>query len=196
MKVRQVLVAALLSVAFPGCVTQAAAPVVPRNADQAVREQSFEQWKLTYEPGFFAPSWKRADGEYPWGALQDVAKTYPQSDEVYQRAQTRATVLGTIGGVGGGLVGFTLGYNLTAQDDKKFSSGTQVALYSTGGGLILLSLIIGAVWHNPAADFADVYNQSLRRDLGLSAGTRGSNAGSTGLSVLPRVKGDSLVWSF
>jgi hypothetical protein len=75
--------------------------------------------------------------------------------------------VGLIGGTGGGLVGGTLGYNLTASSDKRMSSGTQVALYSTGGGLILISIIVSAAWHNPAKDFADVYNAALRAQLGL-----------------------------
>ena len=33
--------------------------------------------------------------------------------------------------------------------------------------IILTSVIAGFAWHNPVEEFADVYNQSLRRHLGL-----------------------------
>ncbi len=192
---RLVVASAALALAA-GCVDKATVPVVPRSGDSAAREQAYESSKLTYDKGFWSSSWKRADGEYNWGSLENVAKAYPESDEVYGRANSRGLVVGSIAGVGGGLIGYTLGYNLTAQSDKKMSSDAQVALYATGGGIVLLSAIIGAVWHNPMDDFAAVYNRNLRRDLGLPPEPERAAGLRRKLGLRPVVAGDGVGFTF
>jgi hypothetical protein len=177
-------------------VDQATVPVVRRGGDPAALEQAYEQSKLTYDKGFWSASWKRADGEYNWGSLENVAKSYPESEDVYGRANTRGIVVGSIAGVGGGLIGYTLGYNLTAPSDRKMSSDTQVALYATGGGIFLLSVLIGAAWHNPVDDFATVYNRNLRRDLGLPPETQSAAALQRKLRLRPIVTADSVGFTF
>lgn len=70
-------------------------------------------------------------------------------------------------GAGAGIVSGTLVSNLTEPADRREQSGTQVLLYSVGGGLIVASLLASLAWHNPLHDFADVYNRALRRRLGI-----------------------------
>jgi hypothetical protein len=138
----------------------------------------YSDYELHAEIGAFSATWKRKDGEYGWGQLGDVAKQFPDSSDVYDRANTRGLVLGSIAGVGGGLIGYTLGWNLTAEESRRWSSSTQIAMYSVGGGLIVVSIVAGLAWHNPANDFADVYNRALRRSLGQPEPPSGSPAAS------------------
>jgi hypothetical protein len=145
----------------------ATAPVFPVGADERGRMAFYEDYRVTADIGAFSATWKRRDGEYAWPQLEHVAQQFPGSADVYSRAGTRDLVLGTGGGIGGGIVGFTLGWNLVAKDDRKMTTGTQIALYSVGGGLILVSLITGLAWHDPKDDFAAVYNRELRAALGL-----------------------------
>jgi hypothetical protein len=190
------VVAAAALALTAGCVDQATVPVVPRSGESAARDQAYEASKLTYDKGFWSSSWKRADGDYNWGSLENVAKSYPESEDVYSRANSRGIVVGSIAGIGGGLIGYTLGYNLTAQSDKKMSSDAQVALYATGGGFILLSAIVGAAWHNPMDDFATVYNRNLRRDLGLPPEPQRAAGFRQKFRLRPLVAGDSVGFTF
>jgi hypothetical protein len=143
------------------------APLVPLIQGTPMNPAFYDRYRLAGDVGFFSAKWKRADGEYNWVQLDEMAAQFPESADVYRRANARSTVLVIISGTGGAIVGFTLGWNIGANDDTRWSSGTQVALYSVGGGLIVTALIMGLAWHNPAEDFADVYNASLRRHLGL-----------------------------
>jgi hypothetical protein len=152
-----------------GCVSQATVPTILPAADANARQDFYAKYALQYESGFWSKSWRRADGEYGWGALEDLAKGYPETNDLYGRANTRGIVIGSVAGAGGALVGYTLGYNLTAQESQRWSSGTQAAMYGAGGGLILVAFIIEAAWRNPAEDFATAYNANLRKSLGLPA---------------------------
>jgi hypothetical protein len=152
-----------------GCAQPAKAPALPTNADARTRGNFYESYRLRGDLGFFAATWKRSDGEYEWGQLAEVARQFPDSQDVYESANTRSFVLAGAGAVGGGIVGYTFGYNLAVPADQRMSSEAQVALYATGGGIILATLIVEFIWKNPAEDFADVYNRALRHQLGLSA---------------------------
>jgi len=142
-------------------------PNLPIGADPATRRAFYEHYRFTTDRGFFTTYWRRADGEYSWRSLENVAGQFPDTDALYRRAQTRNTVIGTIAAVGGGVEGFTLGYNLAASNANRMSRNEQIAFYSVGGGLVLVSLVVSLAWHDPADDFSDVYDASLRRALGL-----------------------------
>jgi len=136
-----------------------------RLADLPTRQAQYEKYKLVMIPG---EGWGRQDGTYKWNAIKDLAQQYPETEDIYDRAGTRATILVVTGYTGAALVGFTLGWNNSGPDSKDMSSSAQVALYSIGGGLLVGSLIALVAWHNPALDFADAYNGALARDLRLT----------------------------
>ena len=142
------------------------APVVPL-ASGPPNPKLYDQYRLTADIGVFSAKWKRADGEYNWVQLDQVAAQFPESADVYGRATTRGTVLSVMGGAGGAIIGATLGWNLAASNENEWPTSTQVALYTTGGVLIVTALVVGLVWHNPAEDFAEIYNGSLRRHVGM-----------------------------
>jgi hypothetical protein len=143
------------------------APLVPLVAGGPLSPALYEQYRLIGDVGFFSAKWKRADGEYSFAQLEDVAEQFAESDDVYGRAATRATILETIGTTGAATVGFTLGFNLAANDETRWSPGAQAALYGVGGGLLAASFVLALVWADPAGEFAEVYNAALRRRLGL-----------------------------
>lgn len=150
-----------------GCAEQAPVPKFPIGADEQTRLDLYEQYKLAPDIRVFSWTWKRRDGEYSWNALDDVARQYAESADVYHRANTRGVILGGVSGVGAGIVSGTLVGNLTSPPDRREQSSTQVLLYSVGGGLMVASIIASLAWHNPAYDFADVYNRALRHQLGI-----------------------------
>ena len=149
------------------CAEPAKPPAFPSGGDARSMEEFYERYRLNEDIGFWDATWKRADGEYHWGQLEKVAEQFPESSDVYTRSNTRALVIGGIGAAGGAVVGYTLGWNLAANESEKWSTGAQVAAYSTGGGLILISVIMTFAWHNPEEDFAEAYNRALRSKLGL-----------------------------
>ncbi|HKQ68829.1 MAG TPA: hypothetical protein VJT73_05790, partial [Polyangiaceae bacterium] len=75
-----------------------------------------------------------------------------------------------LAGLGGGIIGGTFGWNLAEKEENRMSGGTQIALYGIGGALAVSSLFAALTWHNPADDFADAYNRSLRIELGMPGG--------------------------
>lgn len=177
-----------------GCTpSKATLPVLPRDGSVSDRQQAYERSRLTHEKSAFSVSWARADGKYGWTEVESLAQSYPETSAIYDRANTRGMVVGGIAGIGGGIIGGTLGYNLTADDSRKMSSDTQAIAYSVGGGLVVVGLIVAAAWHNPADDFADAYNQNLRRDLGLPESAK---TASSGLRLQPRIVGDGIGWRF
>ncbi len=116
---------------------------------------------------FWTETWTRADGKYAWSGLTERSKVYPETADVYAGAVSRRTAIGVVGDIGGAVVGAPLGWNLAASSSERMSSDAQIGPYGVGGGFIALSFLMLAVWHDPAADFADVYNASLRRQLGI-----------------------------
>jgi hypothetical protein len=153
-----------------GCVDKAALPPVRQAADPVSRSQIYADYKLTYDRGIFSETWKRKDGEYNLAELSDVLDAYPETMELKDKVHARRLVLGTFGGIGGGLIGFTLGWNLTASSENRMSSETQVALYSTGAGFLVIGLILQLTWRDPAWDLASTYNDALGNALGLPPG--------------------------
>src|SRR5262249_22104582 len=121
-----------------GGMEPARAPVLPSGGNDQARQEVYGPYPLTGDNGLLAATWKRGDGSYTWGQLEQVAEQFPESADVYGRANTRGIVLSSVSAAGGALIGYTLGYNLTAPEDKRWSSGTQAAAYGTGGGLIVL----------------------------------------------------------
>jgi hypothetical protein len=159
-----------MTVALAGCaLQQAPRPKAAEHFDPGARARAYEDYKLVYESSVWVPKWKRADGEYIFGRLDDVLDAYPQTRALKQRTRTRATVIGSLAGVAGGVAGFTLGYNLSVPESQRMSSGAQAALYATSGGLLVGAIVLGLLWPNPIDEIADTYNDSLRRDL-LGAG--------------------------
>jgi uncharacterized membrane protein YeaQ/YmgE (transglycosylase-associated protein family) len=161
------VVAAASSIGTLGCADQARPPRLPPSGDPGV---FYRTHRLEFD-GSGLPigwTWKRGDGEYEWTELADVAAQFPEAEEVYDRANTRGLVIGAIGGIGGGLIGGTLANSLTANDETRMSGETQAILYGTGGGFIVIMIITAIAWDNPAKEFARVYNEELRRSLGLS----------------------------
>jgi hypothetical protein len=136
-------------------------PNLPRAADLETRERFYDDYKLTEQSG----KWSRKDGEYKWQELEQVAHQYPASGEIYDRATSRASVIGGLASVGGGIVGGTFGWNLGASAENRMSSGTQLALYGLGGAIILAGIIAVVTWHDPAKELADTYNRELKIDL-------------------------------
>ncbi|WP_437630266.1 hypothetical protein [Sorangium sp. So ce854] len=181
-----------------GCVApqvkQAEVPYVPLDADQAAREAIYEQYKLTADVGAFSALWKRGDGDHSFAALETLSKQYPETDEVYRSAKTRAAWLTVPAAAGGATLGATLGYNLSAPESQRMSSDTQVVMYSIGGGLALLAIVLPLVTHDPAEDFADAYNAALRRDLDLPP--RASTGAKAASAWLPRPAGQGVGWVF
>lgn len=162
--------AALLFVMVVGCVpAQAPRPTIVRDADPCAKQHTYDAYQLTFHDGTFSPKWSRGDGEYDFGSLNDVFDSYPGSHEIKDRVKTRSSVIGGISGAGGFLVGFTLGYNLSASDATRMSTGTQTALYATGGGLLVTALVTALLWHNPADQLAPAYNAGLHDDLSPGA---------------------------
>ncbi|WP_437752270.1 hypothetical protein [Sorangium sp. So ce1389] len=195
---RSVVACCVAILGLTGCVApqvkQAEVPYVPLSADEAAREAIYEKYKLTADIGGFTALWKRSDGNYSFAALETLSKEYPETDEVYGSVKTRATWLTVPAAVGGATLGATLGYNLSAPESQRMSSDTQIVMYSIGGGLTLLALILPFVTHDPAEDFADVYNAALRRDLDLpAAASTGTEAAS---AWLPRPAGQGVGWVF
>lgn len=152
-----------------GCVHQAPRPDLTREVTQDERRREFDANKLVFHDGLIAPKFERKDGSFVFGQLEDVASTYPRSEDVYHSAKVRAGVLGALGGLGGGIVGATLGYNLAAPSSQRMSRNTQIASYATGGGLVVTAIVLSLLWHNPVEELAQEYNDSLSKDLGLSA---------------------------
>lgn len=177
------------------CAEPAMPPEFPSGGDARSTEAFYEQYRLKGDIGFWDASWKRGDGDYHWGQLEKLAEQFPESSDVYSRANTRALVIGGIGGTGAFVVGYTLGWNLAAEDSNKWSTGAQVAAYSTGGGLIVISIIMTLAWHNPGEDFADTYNRALRTKLGLPPSPPG--ASSRAPLWVPRPMGANQIgWTF
>jgi hypothetical protein len=171
------------------------APEAPTQIPGQAPEAVFDHYRLTGDVGTLRAKWTRADGEYQWSQLEDVANQFPESADVYMRATSRAIVLNTVAATGGSIVGMTFGRNIVASDDDRWPTGTQEALYGIGAGLILATFIAASAWRNPAEDFAEVYNRALRRQLGLpdapSAPARGPAA------WLPQVDASSRMgWRF
>src|SRR5947209_1716446 len=160
-----------------GCVERAAVPPVRQAVDAPSRQRVYEDYRLTYDRGIFGESWVRRDGSYNLPELENVIEAYPETRDVKHRIEGRRLAIGTVGGVGAGIVGFTLGFNLFGHEQDRMSSSTQVALYVTGGSLMLASIVMEIAWRDPAADLADVYNRSLANDLGLAPGAPGNPAG-------------------
>jgi hypothetical protein len=162
--------AVLLSlVASAGCVHQAQRPNLTREATQDERRREYDANKLVFHEGFLAPKFERADGSFVFGQLEEVVSAYPRSEDVYRSAKIRAGVLGGLSGLGGALIGGTLGYNLAAPSNQRMSRNTQIASYATGGGLVVTAILLTLLWHNPIEDLAPEYNDSLSKDLKLSA---------------------------
>lgn len=164
--------AAVLSVLAMGCLpvpAQAPRPTIARDADPCAKQHTYDTYQLVFHDSAWNPKWARGDGEYAFGSLNDVFDSYPQSHEVKDRIKTRGGVVGAISGAGAALVGFTLGWNLSATDANRMSTGTQTALYATGGGLLVAALITALLWHNPTDQLAPAYNAGLHEDLSPGA---------------------------
>jgi hypothetical protein len=147
-----------------GC---AAAPLPPAPAGVPAEKRAalYEQYKLDYQYNAFTGSrWKRKDGDYMLGQLDQVLATYPETQPGVSKIQSRNTVVGVLGGIGGAVLGYTLGRNLTGPADRHWSSAQQGAGYGIGAGLILTSFLIQALWSDPAPAMTEVYNQRLRKD--------------------------------
>jgi hypothetical protein len=157
------------------------------------RETLYRKYELSFSSTDGA-KWTRGDGTYPFVALQEVAEQFPETREVYERSQRGPIVATGFQSAGAALVGATLGWNLAASAESEMSTGAQVALYSSGAGLIAIGVILALAWHDPALDFADVYNAELRKRLNLS----GSSAQNPEVrSVLvPRLGANGAFWSF
>lgn len=155
----------------------------------------YEQYRLTGDVGFFSAKWKRADGEYAFSQLEDVAEQFAESSSVYGRATTRMTVLAAISATGGATAGFTLGWNLTASDEMRWSTGTQAVLYGIGGGLVVASFVTALAWHDPATEFAEVYNAALQRHLGLPE-PAGARPGATSIWRPRPLENGGFGWKF
>lgn len=153
-----------------GCAEQATLPPVKQGTDALAKSQIYADYKLTYDRGIFHESWTRKDGEYNLAQLSNVLDAYPQTMELKDKVHARRLVIGTFTDIGAGLVGFTLGWNLAASSDSRMSSETQVALYSTGAGFIVIGVILSLTWRDPAWDLASTYNDALGNDLGISPG--------------------------
>jgi len=148
------------------CAPPKAAEVPTFGAGQG--EAIFNQYQLTGDVGpLGGGKWKRSDGEYQWRQLEEVARQFPESADVYDRANTRNLVLNTAAAAGGSIIGYTFGWNAFASDGERWSTGTQEAAYGAGVGIILATLFAATTWHNPAEELADVYNRALRKQLGL-----------------------------
>ena len=155
-----------LAAATSACATSASLPPTASTVAPGQRASTYERYKLGYDFSVLTGSrWKRADGEYMLGQIDKVLAAYPETTPGVDKFRARATTIGLIGGVGGAIVGYTLGFNLTAPQHKRWSSGAQATGYGVGGGLILTSFLIQALWSDPGPAMTDTYNKALHRDL-------------------------------
>jgi hypothetical protein len=164
---RSVAFAATISpIGLLGCASTSPAkpPKLPApTADIASRQEAYDKYRLTEDEG----AWKRQDGRYEFAELKELAKQSPETEDVYDRAVARSTLIGSFAWAGGFVLGGTLGYNLTAGDNS-MSTELQTGLYVAGGGLLVLALVTYALWRNPTDEFAATYNRKLRQRLDLS----------------------------
>jgi hypothetical protein len=180
--------------AIVGCapqIKQAEPAHATKGATSAEDERTYARTSLKRDGG----KWVRSDGSYPFGALTLVAQEFPESEAVYQQARSRAQLLGIPAALGGGLIGATFGWNIAGAKETHMSTNTQIALYATGAGLAALAIVLSVATHNPADDFADVYDASLRRRLGLPPVEAARDAKTT-VSWTPRPTAQGLGWVF
>jgi hypothetical protein len=153
-----------------GCTSSLARPPqIPENADLPTREAIYKRYHLVQTTTGASINFRRGNAEYSFGEMQAVAETYPESADKFHASQLRATGLATMAGLGAFIIGFTVGWAIKAPPSKQLSTATQVALYSSGGALLLTPLVIVAATHDPGDDVADAYNERLRRELSLPA---------------------------
>jgi hypothetical protein len=170
------------------------APDLSDASDERTRRVLYERYKLEKNIGAFSATWKRADGEYSFPQLKEVARQFPESESVYTRTESRGLIIVTTGAIGGGIAGATFGWNAASPEEDRMSSGVQTALYATGGGLMVLAVALALAWPNPVDDLAEEYNGALQRRLGLAPGG-GRPQQSSGVWA-PRPVDGGIGWSF
>lgn len=152
-----------------GCLTPATRAVIARDDDVADRQETFDKYRLRYKPSVWVSRWERSDGEYVFSELADAVGAYEESQDLFQAARFRSDMLEILSGASGILAGVTLGFNLVTPARIRMDTNTQIGAYSVSGLLFVAAIITALVWRDPADRLAEVYNDALRRDLGLNS---------------------------
>ena len=149
-----------------GCGFTAARPpaLPPADAPIESRTQAFAQYRLTeHGNAVFGRTWSRNDGEYTYSQVEPLLAAYPATASIPDRARTRGWVVNIPAFAAGGLVGWAAADQLLFDD---IDGDTRTALYLTGGGLLITSIVLALVW-DPSTDVESLYNASMSRQLGL-----------------------------
>ena len=148
-------------------------PIVPDDLDEYERMALYRQHQLTYEPNwFYGPHFARKDGSYSLSGIADLASMYPSTEELHDRASTRARFVGTTGGLGLSLLIIALGNSLVTPEEVRYSAPVEIGLYGLGSAALLTSLVAETSWHDPGEELAKDYNKNLLKELGLSQTAR------------------------
>jgi hypothetical protein len=159
---------ALLPLTLLGCGGRhASLPPISPGLDPAQRQALYTDYKLDYEKGFWAPHWKRKDGEYNYGELDNVYDAYPETRDKKSSAVARGAVIAGIGAAGAGLAGFDAGYNLAVPEQHRMSGPVLGATLGAAGGLVVIAVIVAIATDNPIDSIHTEYNRALGHQLGV-----------------------------
>ena len=111
-----------------GCASSASLPPAVTGVAPAEREATYQRYKLSYQYNAFSGGrWKRADGEYMLGQLDNVLAAYPETAAGADKMKARGAVIGGLAAVGGAVLGFTFGRNVLGPERAHWSSGQRAA---------------------------------------------------------------------
>jgi hypothetical protein len=175
-------------VTFAACAPKLAPrPTFSAEASAEERQRAYGDWSLRHA-GWEAL--ERKDGKWNVDQLRDVLGEDEPSKQAAAKVRRRRLVVMMLAGIGGGLAGATLGTNLAAPEEERWSTGLQVGMYATAGGLVILAIVLQGTWVASAAgEVAVTYNESLRRRLSLPPEPRASGGA-------PAVVGVGHLWRF
>lgn len=140
-------------------------PSIPEPLDGAARASFYEKHRLDHSYHWFSGHrFSRGSDEYNLAEVAELSAAYADTKELHGDATTRNLTLAVPASAGGFAIGYAAGSSLGSDS---LPAGTQTILYSAGAGLIVITMIVDALWKDPADQLADAYNRNLRRDLGL-----------------------------
>lgn len=133
------------------------------------REQRYTNYRLLEDRGLLTSTWHREDGTYDWNGLDALADPHAELRALRSQAALRSTLLAVLLYAGLGTVAVTAGYQWAAPARDELTSGTAAALYVSGASAIGLAVLLRLILPDARRDFAQQYNELLRRDLHLPA---------------------------
>jgi hypothetical protein len=154
----------------PACSSEryAERPMLPdRSTAPDIRERAYAESSLSDRSTFWSRKYVRSDGEYDLAQIDPLIESYAATHQLKEDARVRSRVIDTISGLGQAAVAVTLFYNLSTNDQNRWPTSTQAALYAAGATLIVGAIVTGILWSDPIDRVADTYNEMLRRELRL-----------------------------